>query len=116
MKRALFLFIYSQAIIFSLIGQGNLQVLFGYRGSIPATTYLPSTANFQDRKIEISIQYNLWLTTRNLTYEDVGNVLRSRRLSNQDIDNFLEDLDDQCNQKPLPPEAQYHHEKHQGCG
>jgi len=95
MKRALFLLIYSQAIIFSVMGQGNLQVLFGYRGSIPATTYLPSTANFQDRKIEISIQYNLWLTTRNLTYEDVGNVIRSRRLSNQDIDKFLESLDDE---------------------
>ncbi len=79
----------------NLFGQGNNQVQFGYRGSISAARFLPSTHSLDSNNFEISISYKLWAASSSLSYGSLQTIFTDSVVSNSDIDDIISQMDDE---------------------
>lgn len=74
--------------------QDNLQIQFGYRGSVAAAKLLPSTHLLKNHKFEANIQYNFWVANRSISYGSIRKIYRENQLTRQDVNDIVNDLDE----------------------
>jgi hypothetical protein len=74
-------------------GQDNLQVQFGYRGSVAGAKYLPSTQILSDYKFESSFHYSTWVANTSLTYGSIRKIYKQNRLTREDVNNIVDELE-----------------------
>jgi len=77
-----------------LSGQDNLQVQFGYRGSLAAARQLPSTHKMDSAKFEVNIAYNIWEATQSITYQSVKTITGDNRITSEEIDQIISQMDE----------------------
>jgi len=75
--------------------QSNLQVQFGYRGSVAAAKFLPSTHSLDSVRFEGSLEYSLWVANKSLTYGSIRSIFFENRITEEDINGFISEMDEE---------------------
>ena len=75
------------------IAQNNLQLQYGYRGSLSGAKFLPSTLDLGDYRWQVGFNYKLWVSNRSLSFGSIKDIHTSGKLTTGDIDKFLGELD-----------------------
>jgi len=73
--------------------QDNLQIQFGYRGTVAAARFLPSTQLLDGYKFEASLQYSTWVANQSLTYGAIRKIYKQNRLTRQEVNEIIDQLD-----------------------
>ena len=92
------LFITILLLFFSLaevLAQDDLQIQFGYRRTIAAGKYLPSTPSMPGYKFEAMLKYSLWVANTSIDYGSINKIYRRNSLTKQDVDKIVNDLKDE---------------------
>lgn len=76
-------------------GQDNLQVQFGYKGSISGARYLPATHYLDSSKFDINLSYSLWAANSSLTYSSMQTIVNNNRITNEEINGFIDEMDEE---------------------
>jgi len=74
--------------------QANLQLQYGYRGGLAASRFFPSTFDLSKKSLSLETNFNLYFSNRAVNFESFRTVLNARELTNEDIDQFLQNLDE----------------------
>ncbi len=91
MKKRLTIIIFC-LFIGNVQAQHNLQLQYGYRGGLAASRFLPSTFDMKEKSFSLETNFNVYFSNRAINYESFRTVSASKELSNQDIDQFLVNL------------------------
>ena len=94
MKRLLIYTVFFTTSILNGYSQDNVQILFGYRGSVAAAKLLPSTHSLEKNKFETTIQYNFWMANKSITYGSIRKIYKQNELTREDVNEIVDDLDD----------------------
>lgn len=78
-----------------VLGQNNLQLQYGFRGSLASAKFLPSTLDLQSKKWQVGLNYKLWISNRALSYGSIKDVQSKGTLSTSDVDLFISQLNKQ---------------------
>jgi hypothetical protein len=81
------------SIQFVALAQDNLQIQFGYRGSVAASKLLPSTLNLNNSKFEASLHYNIWVANKSVSFGSIRKVYTQNELTTNEVDNIINDLE-----------------------
>lgn len=79
----------------TLQAQDNLQIQFAYRNYIVASKYLPSTQALPDANFELSLQYNLWVANRSISYNSIRTIYNQQRITEENINEIIAELNDE---------------------
>ncbi|QSE95867.1 DUF5723 family protein [Fulvivirga lutea] len=79
--------------ICTVSAQNNLQLQYGYRGSLSGAKFLPSTLELGNYQWQIGFNYKLWIANRSLSYGNINDFQTSGRLTNEDLNDFISELD-----------------------
>ena len=74
--------------------QSNLHSLVGHRGSVSAARILASTHQLTESRFEVNLNYNVWVANKSLSYGSIQDIYRKGRLTNEDVENIISELDD----------------------
>jgi hypothetical protein len=94
MKRLLINIVFLFTPILNGFSQDNVQIQFGYRGSVAAAKLLPSTHMLKKDKYEFSLQYSFWLANKSITYGSIRKVYKQNYLTREDVNQIVNDLDE----------------------
>lgn len=78
----------------NISAQDNIQIQSVYRGSAASARFFPSTQMDQYNKMEFSFNYNFFVANKSLTYGSIRQIQKENRLTAQDVQNIIEDLDE----------------------
>ena len=71
-----------------------MQVQFGYRGSVAAAKYLPSTQSLDSIKFEANFEYNFWVANKSLAYGSIREINDQKRISPEFVDKIISEMQD----------------------
>ncbi|ELR69666.1 hypothetical protein C900_04891 [Fulvivirga imtechensis AK7] len=74
-------------------GQNNLQLHYGYRGSISAAKFLPSTLHLGKDRMMMGFNYKAWIANKSLSYATITDIRNKGSITDTDIGTFIGELD-----------------------
>ncbi len=75
--------------------QNNLQLQYGYRGTLSAAKFFPSTLNLKTSKYQVGMNFKVWVANKSLSYGSVNDIRKKNELTEGDINRFIGELDQQ---------------------
>ena len=95
MNRLLIYIVFCTSSILNGFSQDNVQILFGYRGSVAASKLLPSTHTLEKNRFEMMFQYNSWVANKSITYGSIRKIYKQNELTREDVNDIVNDLDEE---------------------